>query len=199
MTAADGFFVKLRLSMRTEISDELDEARAQILQAIAAAIEARPPRVLPPVQPVPTDASIEMSAGSDAADAAMWLAYAVELSKFSREHPDAGPPCGGLLEPPFELEVAARQAALREYRARPANGRRSSYFDTLARVDAAGLLDEYVWSYLHKDAWGASPPHEMSMASFEEFRARELGAHAAQSGAHVRIHGVRALAPAPGP
>lgn len=196
LTAADGFFIKLRLSMRSEIGDELDDAREQILESLGDAIDARPRRVMP-AAPAPAEASIEMNAGGDAADAPMWLAYAVELSRYAREHPEAGPPCGGVFEPGYELEVDAREAALREYRARPANGRRSNYFNVLSKVEAAGFLDEYVWSYLHRDAWGASPPHELSMGAFDEFRTRELGAHEAQSGAHVRIGAVRVLPPPP--
>jgi len=194
ITAADGFFIKLRLSMRTEIGDELDDAREQILESLAEAIDARPHRETP-AAPAPAESSIEMNAGGDPADAAMWLAYAVELTKYEREHPDAAPPCGGNLEPTYQLEVDARLAALREYRARPANGRRSGYFQLLSKVEAAGFLDEYVWTYLHRDAWGDVPPHELSMGAFEEFRARELGAHTAQSGAHVRISAVRVLPP----
>jgi hypothetical protein len=194
LTAADGFFIKLRLSMRTEIADELDDAREQILQSLAESIEARPRKVIP-APPASADSSIEVNAGAEPADAAMWLAYAVELGKYAREHPEAAPPCGGVLEPSYQLEVDARRAALREYRARPANGRRSGYFQTLAKVEAAGFLDEYVWTLLHRDAWGTAPPHELSIGAFEEFRARELGSHTAQSGAHVRINAVRVLPP----
>jgi hypothetical protein len=192
LTAADGFFIKLRLSMRTEIGDELDDAREQILESLAESIEARPRKVMP-APPPSAEASIEMTAGGDPADAAMWAAYAVELARYAREHPEDAPPCGGVLEPPYPLEVEARRAALREYRARPANGRRSSYFQALSKVETAGFLDEYVWTYLHRDAWGATPPHELSMGAFAEFQSRELGSHAAQSGAHVRINAVRVL------
>jgi hypothetical protein len=194
LTAADGFFIKLRLSMRTEIGDELDDAREQILGSLAEAIAARPRRVMP-AAPASAEASIEMNANGDAADAAMWLAYAVEISRYARENPEAAPPCGGIVEPAFQLEVDARLAALREYRARPANGRRSGYFNVLSKVESAGFLDEYVWSYLHRDSWGNSPPHELAMGEFEEFRARELGVHTAQSGAHVRFSAVRVLPP----
>lgn len=197
LTAADGFFIKVRLSMRTEIGDELDDARNQILESLAEAIDARPRRVVP-AAPAPAEASIEMNASGDPADASMWLAYAVELGKYAREHPDAAPPCGGTVEPPYQLEIDAREAALREYRSRPANGRRSGYFQVLSKVENAGFLDEYVWSFLHKDSWGTAPPHELSMGAFEEFRARELATHTAQSGAHVRISAVRVLPPPPG-
>ena len=200
VTAADGHFFKMRLSLRGEIADEIDEARAQILESLATAIAARPPRAAPAPPSVPEgahEASIEMNASGDAADAAMWLAYAVTLVQYAREHPDQGPPCGGEFEPPFEVEVEGRRAALREYRARPANGRRSNYFETLARVEAAGFLDEYVWTFLHTRAWGTSPPHELAIGAFDEFRAQDLAAHEVQSGAHVRINEVRVLPLAP--
>jgi hypothetical protein len=201
LTAADGFFIKLRMSMRVEIGDELDEAREQILDAIAAAIEARPPRA-PPAGPAPGDPelsepSIEMTQANSVFDTPGWFAYALELSRYARENPAAGPPCGGLLDPPFELEVEGRRAALREYRARPVHGRRSNYFNTLARVEDAGFLEEYVWHYAHRDAWGAAPPAALTMAAFQEYRERELSSHTLQSGARVRIHAVRALPLAP--
>jgi hypothetical protein len=200
LTSADGFFIKLRLSMRTEIADELDDARDQILGSITDAINARERGALPaPVASTPAPASIEMNAGGDPADAPMWLAYAMELSRYATEHPDSGPPCGGVYVPRFELEVEARRAALREYRARAANGRHSAYFDALSRVEAAGLLDEYTWALLHQARWGKAPDHELAMGSFEEFRARELPGHVAQSGALVRIRAVRVLPPPAAP
>src|SRR6185295_18809012 len=88
ITAADGFFIKLRLSMRTEIGDELDDAREQILGSLAEAIDGRPRRVMP-AAPAPAEASIEMNASGDPADSSMWLAYAVELTKYAREHPES--------------------------------------------------------------------------------------------------------------
>jgi hypothetical protein len=204
LTAADGFFIKLRMSMRVEIGDELDDAREQILDAIAAAIEARPPRPprALPADPALSDSalsepSIEMTQANSVFDTPAWFAYALELSRYVRENPGAGPPCGGVLDPPFELEIEGRRAALREYRARPVHGRRSSYFNALARVEDAGFLEEYVWHYLHRDAWGAAPPAALTMGAFEEYRERELSSHMVQSGARVRIHAVRALPPAP--
>lgn len=198
LTAADGFFIKLRLSMRVEIGDELEDAREQILSAVAAAIAARPPRALPARNPALddpalSDPSIEMAPGYTVFDTPAWFAYALELSRYARENPGAAPPCGGLLDPPFDVEVEGRRAALREYRARPVHGRRSNYFNALAHVEDAGFLEEYVWHYAHRDAWGATPPAALTTTSFEEYRARELSSHTPQSGARVRIHAVRAL------
>jgi hypothetical protein len=196
VTAADGYFLKLRLSLRAEIADELEEAREQILEAIAVALSARPARpaivALEPVQ----EASIDVETNPDTASAAAWLAYAVELARYSGEHPETRPPCGGRLVPGFAAELAARQAALREYRMRTTAAQTSSYFNQLARVEAAGFLDEYVWHFLRNEGWDLAPPAGLELDAFEPFRQRELATHVAQSGARVRINAVAVL-PAP--
>lgn len=196
VTAADGFFLKLRLSLRAEIGDELDEAREEVLGAIAVALSART-GVAAPVPAVPLqEASIDVEANPDSASAAAWLAYAVELARYSGEHPETRPACGGRLAPGFAAELAARQSALREYRARAEAARTSSYFNELARVEAAGFLDEYVWRFLRNDRWDVAAPAGLDLDEFEKFRERELATHVVQSGARVRINAVRVL-PAP--
>ncbi len=195
VTAADGYFLKLRLSLRTEVADEINEAREEVLGTIADALAARPPRPAPARADV-QDASIDVDATTNHAAAAAWLAYAVELTRFSSEHPESRPPCGGVLVPGFAAELAARQAALNDYRARDAAARTSSYFNELERVDAAGFLDEYVWYYLRNQHTDTAPPPGVDLGAFEQFRQRELPTHAAQSGARVRFNAVRLL-PAP--
>jgi hypothetical protein len=194
--AADGHFLKLRLSMRAEVADELDEARPQILGAIAQAIaqagetrrRAAEPAATAPVE----EASIEMDSTLDAQAAALWLAYALELVRHSRDNPATRPACGGRLQPEFAAELAARRAALAEYRALEAGARKTPYFDDLLRVEAAGFLAEYTWHYL-RGSRETAPPAELQLGAFEDFRLRELAAHVAQSGARVRINTARVL------
>jgi len=195
VTAADGYFLKLRLSLRAELADELDAASEEVLGTIAAALAARPPKPTP-ARAAAQEASIDVDATTNDAAAAAWLAYAVELTRFSREHPETRPPCGGGLVPGFTAELAARQVALRDYRLRDAATRTSSYFNELERVDAAGFLDEYVWHYLRNERVDSTPPPGLDLGAFEQFRQRELATHAVQSGARVRINAVRVL-PAP--
>jgi hypothetical protein len=195
LTAVDGYFVKLRLSLRHEVADELDEARTHILAAMADAIRDRTPRERRPEPPPGQDASIEVDSHYDADTAALWLAYAVELVSFSREHPDSRPPCGGRYTPGFEAELAARRAALASYRALEPERRKPGYFNDLARIDEAGYLDEYVWQFLRDERVDVTPSRELQIAAFEEFRVRELPAHVVQSGARVRINAVRRLPP----
>jgi hypothetical protein len=192
--AADGYFLKLRLSLRAEVADELDEARTEILSALSEAIAQRrgqgATRVEAPVQ----EASIEVDSSYDAETAALWLTYALELVKYSREHPDTRPACGGRLLAGFDAELAARRAALAQYRARDAAQRAARYFDELLRIDDAGFLAEYAWHYLRDELRDLSPPAGLRLEEFESFRQRELASHVVQSGARVRINTVRALA-----
>ena len=197
LTVADGYFVKLRLSMRAEISDELEDARAQILSAIALSLAAhRSVSTLPPFDPS-SDTSIEVDANVAADETPIWVAYAAELLRLAREQPQLRPVCGGRLEPGLAAEVSAREAALREYRARPAAERTSAYFDELGRVADAGFLDEYVWHYLRDERderderVDAAKP--ASLGEFETWRQEHLSAHVARTGAHANFDAVRSL------
>ncbi len=197
LLAVDGHFLKLRLSLRAELSDELDEARPEIFAAIADAIAtatAARRRDAAAATPAPVqEASIEVDSHYDADTAALWLSYALELVRYSREHPATRPPCGGRLVPGFAAELSARRAALDEYRSRDAAHRGAGYFDELLRIEAAGFLDEYAWHYLRNERWDVAPPSDMDLAGFEAYRRSELATHVVQSGARVRINTVRVL------
>lgn len=193
LTAHDGYFVKLRLSVRREIADEFDAARTRILATVAASMAARPTRRLAAAAELP-ETSVELDAAAAGDEATWWISYADELLRASRDDPGSLPPCGGPLLPGFAAEFAARVRALRDYQARDAAARHSAYFDDLARIDAAGFLDEYVWENLRKS--GATMPPGLELAAFLEFRALELPRHVYFTGAHVRVNRVRVLPPA---
>lgn len=191
LTVADGYFIKLRLSMRAEIADEIEEARAQILSAVALSLAVqRSVSTVPPFDPS-SDTRIEVDANVAADESSIWVAYAAELLRLAREQPQLRPVCGGRLEPALDAEVSAREAALREYRGRPAAARTSNYFDELARVADAGFLDEYVWYYLRDK--GADPVRPAELDAFESYRKLNLSAHVARTGAHVNFNAVRSL------
>ena len=191
VTAADGYFVKLRLSLRSEVADELDDARMQILSTMSEAMTARPRRPAPP--DTSPETSVDFDTGGDPADAPLWFAYAAELLRVSRDIPGALPPCGGALVSGYAAELAARRGALREYLLREAAQRNSEYFNELERIDAAGFLEEYVWHYLRNPALDTTPPADLDLPGFENFRQRELATHEAKTGARVRVNTVRAL------
>jgi hypothetical protein len=205
VTTADGYFVKLRLSLRHEVADELEEARAQVLAAISEAIvDARagarePGRARPSHTgdaPGPVRSGFDLEPAADPAESEWWLAYAIALRDRVQLHPATGPACGGTVEPDYLGELEARRAALRAFRS---SGASSEDFGAMARVDDAGLLDEYVWVLLHRDTWGSNPPPDLELSRFAEFRGRELPGHVARTGARVRVDTVRTLPEAPAP
>jgi hypothetical protein len=187
----DGFFFKFRLSLRAEVAEELAEARPSILAAIAQAVAARRRvEIAPP--PEPQEATVEVDSHYDADAASLWLIYAGELVKFSREHPGTRPPCGGRLVPRHDAELAARRAALTTHRARAEGSAELPYWDELDQIERAGFLAEYSWHFFHDARDPVAPPH-LDLAGFEEYRARELSRHRVESGARVRINTVRVL------
>jgi hypothetical protein len=209
VTTADGYFVKLRLSLRQEVADELDEARAHVLAALSAAIVnarvktrggARRPGGSDTSHtgdaPGPARAGIDLDPDLDPAESDWWLAYAIALRERVQRHPRLGPPCGGTVEPDYPAELEARRAALRAFRE---SGKESRDFAAMTRAEDAGLLGEYVWAFLHREAWGTHPPPDLDLPRFAEFRERELAGHVARTGARVRVDTVRQLPEAPAP
>ena len=202
LTASDGYFVKLRLSLRSEVADELEDARTQILSELADAFAERPTQAArtkgtqdakAAAAPQP-ETSIEVDPGNDPDEAQLWVAYASELLKSARDIPGAMPACGGPLLPAFAIELAARSGALRAWQAR--DPRPAGYFEELARVESAGFLDEYVWHYL-RSVDDKTPPAGLDLVGFEVFRQRELATHVVRTGARVRVNTVRKLPMAP--
>ena len=51
----------------------------------------------------------------------------------------------------------------------------SAYFSDIDRVEAAGFLREYVWSYLRHTSW--TTPADLDIAGFEAWRAEHLADH----------------------
>jgi hypothetical protein len=199
VTAADGYFVKLRLSLRDEVADELEEARAQILSTLAESFAARPARPAAAAAGAQPETSIVIEPGGDPSEAALWFNYVNELLRTVGETPDRLPPCGGTVVPGFAADLAARRSALREFLARNAADHTSVYFSELARIEAAGFLEEYVWHYLRDASVDSLPPADLDLGAFEKFRLENLATHVVRTGAHVRVSTVRALPLDPAP
>jgi hypothetical protein len=107
----------------------------------------------------------------------IWLAYLFARAAFAANE-TAGGPAVGERESSFDEEVRGRQIALTTFRAlkRDSAQPESAYFNDIDRVDAAGFLREYVWSYLHHSSW-ATTPANLDVAGFETWRAEHLLNH----------------------
>lgn len=198
VTAADGYFVKLRLSLRDEVADELAEARAQILATMAESFAARPARAQAAAAEKP-GTSIVIEPGNDPAEASLWFHYVNVLLGAATESPERLPACGGTLVPGYQAELTARRSALQEFLASDAAEQGSEYFSELAKIDGAGFLEEYVWHFLRDARLDKTPPGNLDLGAFQDWLAQNFPAHIVRTGAHVRVSTVRALPLDPAP
>lgn len=108
-----------------------------------------------------------------------WLSYGVARMVFLRER--RVPMRIGQLDPGFEEEVGGRRVMARvwrAYRGERIPALRDPYLDDLVRVSDAGYLREYVWTFLHRPAWGESSPAGLDLEGFAAWREDHLARHA---------------------
>ncbi|HLT90349.1 MAG TPA: hypothetical protein VKZ85_05320 [Woeseiaceae bacterium] len=74
----------------------------------------------------------------------------------------------------FECELKAREHLLDTWKEIGAAAD-DRYLDTLAGVQAAGYLEEYVWHFLGRRSW--EPPAGLALAPFDDWRRRHLRGH----------------------
>ncbi len=171
ITGVAGHFVKLRFSSDESLRAEMPEARRAILSALGEAIK---PHVAP-VDPAAEKPGIAISVNADllsgpSSDAASGFMYAAILSALAEETPQMLPVCGGELEPSFETEVSLFRSVF----AGEAMGSRSRFGKRMAKVDAAGFLEEFVWTERHRESWGDTPPHELALDGYAAWKKQHL-------------------------
>jgi len=165
LTGAAKEFVKLRFSIDDKYRDEASEARRTVLSALGEALKPH----LGPVDPEAARKKTTVNVIPDKYPAVMatGFEYLMFLTADGIEHQENLPVCGGELVPDFGHELAAFKSLAHE--ARP-----SKFARRLADIDRAGFLDEFVWSYRHREEWGTEPPQGLELAKFETWRARKL-------------------------
>jgi len=178
ITGASKYFIKLRFSAARDLGAELDEARQAILFTMGEAI--RPHLGPPPPPPAPaasgeegkkkSDTSIVIN-GSGLDDMTLGLIYLSTVGAIADNAPQLRPACGGPVELPFESEVSAYQAAL-TVAGGDAGG--STFSKKLGDIAKANYLDEFVWTYRHRDSWGDTPPASLELDAFRHWSKKNL-------------------------
>ena len=190
-TALHGLVIDARFDVALGFEEDGDIGRGEILAAIGAAIPASADLVAQArVRAAePPDASVKVSILWDPetpeGESKIWLAYLFARAAFAANETVGGPAVGER-ESSFEEEVRGRQIALTTFRAlkRDSAQPESAYFSDIDRVEAAGFLREYVWSYLRHASWSTAPA-DLDVAGFEVWRAEHLKNH--RSVTHGRI------------
>jgi tetratricopeptide (TPR) repeat protein len=113
-------------------------------------------------------------------DAPVWLSYLLSRARYVREHESEYDWKPGVIIPSFGEEVAALTDALKVYRElqQKSEPLQVPYFNDLERVSAQSYLREYVWTYLHENAWD-TPPDNLRFVDFLHWRATNLAQHLA--------------------
>jgi hypothetical protein len=168
VTGAAKRFVKLRFSVDEKYRDELAEARRVVLTTLGEALE-------PHLGPVTPDAgkaktSMALNGGTDPDQLSAAIIYLASLDVGSDEHPEIIPLCGGELVPDFARELHAFQGLA----AMSGAGKRTAFTRRLDEIAGAGFLEEFVWTYRHREEWGAQPPAGLELEAFDRWRAKKL-------------------------
>lgn len=167
VTGAAKQFVKLRFSVDPKLREELPEARRAILDALGAALK-------PHLAPMDANAKTQRTAlnlhSGDPEEMGTALMYLSALSSDEKEHPEKVPLCGGELVPDFAKELLAIRSAL----ALGGVTGNTKFVKQVADMEKAGFLEEFVWTYRHRDIWGTTPPDGLDLAGFDQWRAKKL-------------------------
>jgi hypothetical protein len=173
ITTAAKYFLKLRLSMDPRLRDELPDARRGLLMIVGDAIkpylETVAPTVAPIAKPAGTSLTLDAAAGSDDAGAAA-LEYLVLLNDLAMRSPEHAPVCGGEFVPDLQTDAGL----YRELFALDAASGKSRLGKRLSQIDRTGFLEEYLWVDRHRDAWGKTPPPDLSIPEYLAWKKRYL-------------------------
>jgi hypothetical protein len=190
-TAAHGLLIDARFDVALGFEEDGDLGRGEILAAIAAGIPANADSVAQArtrAAGSQDDSSMKLSIVWDPEtpeeESKIWLAYLFARAAFAANE-TAGGPAVGERESTFEEEVRGRTIALTTFRAlkRERAQLASAYFNDIDRVESAGFLREYVWTYLRHASW--SKPEGLDVSGFDTWSAEHLANHKAVT--HGRI------------
>lgn len=182
-TAAHGLVIDARFDIAPGFEEDGAISHGEILAALgqaipataAATVEARARAAAEAA--VASMVTIMWDPATPVEENRIWLAYLFARAAYAvREN--TGERVAGERDASFEEEVRGRSVALSTFRDLKHSDAQlaSVYFSDIDRVEAAGFLREYVWSYLHHANWEI-PPADLKLAAFNAWRAEHLADH----------------------
>jgi hypothetical protein len=180
-TAAHGLVIDARFDAVQGLEEDGQLSHGEILEALGAAIPVSATKVaearaqLLAEAEAATKVSIVWDPATPEQESRIWLGYLYARAAFAVSE-NRGVPVAGAHDASFEEELRGRIIAVNTFRELKRKGAMlaSGYFSDIDRVDAAGFLREYVWSYLKRDSWKTAPPN-LDMQGFNLWRAQNLG------------------------
>jgi hypothetical protein len=166
ITAVAKHFVKLRFTLDAELRDELPEARRAVLDVLGAALG-------PHLEPV--DAGAKKPGATmnltldDTGDATAFM-YGLLLTNIAGENEGQGPVCGGPFLPSYDIELGVYRGLVDMQN----EGASSRFGKRLASIAAAGFLEEFVWTDLHREEWGSQAPEGLTLVEYNTWKKKHL-------------------------
>jgi hypothetical protein len=194
-TAAHGLVIDARFDFAAGFEEDGELSRGEILDMLGSAIPASSAAVdrARERRAAAAEAAMKVAIVWDPAtpeqESRIWLAYLFARAAFAaNEH--NGALVAGERDASFEEELRGRTTAVNMFRAlrRTDAQLASAYFSDIERVDDAGFLREYVWSYLHQDSWTA-PPEGLDLPAFDAWRHTHLPDHVPVTHGRIAFRG----------
>jgi hypothetical protein len=192
VTTVAGQFIKLRFTLDQRLRDEAIDARRAVLLAFGTAIKPHLASVDPDAKKPGTSIGFNMGSLNDDIGSA-GIMYPMLLSAVAKKDPASLPLCGGELVPTFETEVGLYRTLFID----GSDGRKTKTGGQIAKADEAGLLEELVWTELHRDSWGDSIPDGLTLAKYKTWKRKNLKGFRRPSFGTVSFDYPRPLPPEP--
>lgn len=127
-------------------------------------------------------------AGQSKEQSAVWLGYLIARANYIKQHENEYADVKGILIPHFAEEVDARSKAARTYEELSAKDKKlhDDYFEDLVKVEEAGFMEEYVWTYLRQSTW-ADSERPSKLAEFASWKEANLPNHRAVTYGSISI------------
>jgi hypothetical protein len=182
-TAAHGLVIDARFDVAPGLEEDGLLSHGEILDMLGEAIPASDAPVAHARVRAAAEAdaamkvAIEWDPATPEQESRIWLAYLFARAAFAANESSAGPAVGER-EATFDEEVRGRTIAVSTFRELRRNDAllASVYFSDIDRVETAGFLREYVWSYLRQASWHAAPA-DLDLKAFDAWRATHLLEH----------------------
>ena len=119
---------------------------------------------------------------------AAWLGYAMARAVWVRDNFTTEEAVNGEYKNSFEEEIDAYTKMVQIWRELKESDPQLSdpYLNLLERVDDAGFLKEYIWTYIHDGNWGGFP--DLDMDGFDVYAKKYLVGHTPEKITTIEIN-----------
>jgi hypothetical protein len=124
--------------------------------------------------------AIEWNPENPKGEGAFWLLYLSTRALYIEKHSSLYEKKEGPITPTFDEECEARKVVVESYRQIKESDKELNvpYFNDLDRIEKAGYLREYVWTYFYQFNW-KKKPEDLKLEAFDKWRLVELKDHEA--------------------